>query len=186
MGNLEKGKYDIVADVVKTSDRKNSYLFTDEPIGTINSTLAIRADDDRWSYGNITQLNRMGPMLAGISGGPFAGLLAGVIAGIDRLTLGGPTRYACLVGTLCIGLICGLLLKTFKKNVFRPWWGLLIGAVMELGHLSLVLLMVHPMSQALYIVKTVGVPFVSINAVGFALMLGLIGYTDKITHVCTS
>lgn len=59
LGNLDKGKYDIVADVVKTSDRKGKYLFTDETIGTINNTLAVRADDNRWSYGNIDQLSKM-------------------------------------------------------------------------------------------------------------------------------
>ncbi|MCI2061702.1 MAG: transporter substrate-binding domain-containing protein [Eubacteriaceae bacterium] len=59
LGNLDKGKYDIVADVVKTSDRKDKYLFTDEMIGTVNSTLAVRADDDRWSYGDIDQISKM-------------------------------------------------------------------------------------------------------------------------------
>lgn len=59
MGNLNKGKYDIVADVVQTPERSNSYLFTDESIGTMNSTLAVRASDNRWNYGNIEQISRM-------------------------------------------------------------------------------------------------------------------------------
>jgi len=59
MGSLDKGKYDIVADVVKTSDRKNKYLFTDEALGIINSSLAVRADDNRWNYGNVDQISRM-------------------------------------------------------------------------------------------------------------------------------
>jgi Signal transduction histidine kinase len=59
LANLDKGKYDIVADVVKTSARKSKYLFTDEIIGTTNSTLAVRADDERWSYGDIEQINKM-------------------------------------------------------------------------------------------------------------------------------
>ena len=59
LGNLDKGKYDIVADVVKTSDRKNKYLFTDEVIGTTNSTLIVRASDSRWTYGDITQVDKM-------------------------------------------------------------------------------------------------------------------------------
>ena len=59
LGNLDKGKYDIVADVVKTSDRKSRYLFTDEVIGTINSTLAVRSNDSRWTYGDINQVSKM-------------------------------------------------------------------------------------------------------------------------------
>lgn len=59
MANLDRGKYDIIADVVKTSDRRDKYLFTDESLGTITSTLAVRASDNRWSYGNIDQISKM-------------------------------------------------------------------------------------------------------------------------------
>ena len=59
LGSLNSGVYDIVADVVKTPEREKQYLFTDTPIGYTNSTLAVRADDDRWDYGNIEQVSRM-------------------------------------------------------------------------------------------------------------------------------
>ena len=57
--NLDNGTYDIVADVVKTPEREDKYLFTDEMIGTNNSTLAVRASDSRWTYGNIEQISKM-------------------------------------------------------------------------------------------------------------------------------
>jgi len=59
LGGLDDGRYDIVADVVKTPERAREYLFTEEAIGSATSTLAIRADDDRWDYGNIEQISRM-------------------------------------------------------------------------------------------------------------------------------
>ena len=59
LGSLDKGTYDIVADVVKTPEREGRFLFTDEAIGHTNSTLAVRADDDRWDYGNIEQIAGM-------------------------------------------------------------------------------------------------------------------------------
>ena len=59
LGSLDKGTYDIVADVVQTPDRENNYLFTDEAIGNTLSTLAVRSDDDRWDYGNIQQISQM-------------------------------------------------------------------------------------------------------------------------------
>lgn len=59
LGNLENGTYDIVADVVKTPEREEKYLFTDEAIGSINNTLAVRAEDSRWDYGNIDQIAQM-------------------------------------------------------------------------------------------------------------------------------
>jgi signal transduction histidine kinase/ActR/RegA family two-component response regulator len=59
LGGLDSGKYDIVADVTKTSAREAAHLFTDEAIGSTDSTLAVRAADDRWDYGNIEQVSRM-------------------------------------------------------------------------------------------------------------------------------
>jgi len=59
MENLDRGTYDIVADVVKTEARASRYLFSDEAIGNTNNTLTVRADDDRWDYGNIIQLSSM-------------------------------------------------------------------------------------------------------------------------------
>jgi len=59
LGGLDDGRYDIVADVVETPERAREYLFTEEAIGSTNSTMAVRADDDRWDYGNIEQLSRM-------------------------------------------------------------------------------------------------------------------------------
>jgi signal transduction histidine kinase len=59
LGNLDNGTYDIVADVSITPERREHYLFTDEIMGTINNTLSVRADDNRWDYGNIDQISRM-------------------------------------------------------------------------------------------------------------------------------
>ena len=59
LGGLDDGRYDIVADVVKTPERARKYLFTEEAIGSTSCTMAVRADDDRWDYGNIEQISRM-------------------------------------------------------------------------------------------------------------------------------
>ena len=57
--HLDDGTYDILADMAQGADFKDNYLFTDEMIGTALSTIAVRADDDRWDYGNIEQLGQM-------------------------------------------------------------------------------------------------------------------------------
>lgn len=57
--HLDDGTYDILADMAKGPDFKDNYLFTDEMIGTAYSTLAVRADDSRWDYGNVDQISRM-------------------------------------------------------------------------------------------------------------------------------
>lgn len=139
-------------------------------------------------YGNISGINLngavisvrdIGPMLAGFTGGPLGGIIAGIIAGAHRLLLGGITAHACIIATCCIGTICGLLSWKFHDRIVKPWWALLLGTVMEIFHLSLVLLMVKPFETALDIVKAIAIPFILVNAVGFTLMILIITYIDK-------
>lgn len=59
MAHLDDGTYDIAADIVKTEERSEKYLFTDTPIGNYNNTIYVRADDVRWDYGNVTQVSSM-------------------------------------------------------------------------------------------------------------------------------
>jgi ABC-type amino acid transport substrate-binding protein len=59
LANLDNGTYDIVADVKITPEREKQYLFTDESMGTNNSSLIVRADDNRWEYGDIDQISGM-------------------------------------------------------------------------------------------------------------------------------
>ena len=139
-------------------------------------------------YGNISGVNingavvsvrDIGPMLAGFTGGPVAGILAGAIAGIHRLTLGGDTAHACIVATCCIGLICGTISILKHRILEKPYWAFLIGAVMECFHLSVVLVMVKPFSYALEIVKQIAIPFILVNALGFAMMIAIITYIER-------
>ena len=59
LANLDNGTYDIVCDVVKTPEREANYLFSDTALGTMNNILTVRADDDRWDYGDIGQISAM-------------------------------------------------------------------------------------------------------------------------------
>lgn len=59
LSNLDNGTYDMVADVVKTPEREKKYLFSDKTLGTMNNTLAVRGNDDRWDYGDIEQISFM-------------------------------------------------------------------------------------------------------------------------------
>ena len=59
LGSLNKDTYDIVADVGKTPERAQQYLFADTVQGTASSTMAVRAKDDRWEYGDVNQISRM-------------------------------------------------------------------------------------------------------------------------------
>ena len=129
--------------------------------------------------GAVISVRDIGIMLAGFIGGPLGGILAGAIAGIQRLTMGGITAPACVVATSFLGLFCGLLSMRFRELVKKFLWALLIGAVMEIFHLSVVLLMVKPFSIALDIVKQIALPFITVNAFGIAMMTGIIHFFEN-------
>ena len=136
--------------------------------------------------GAIISVRDIGPMLAGFTGGPLGGLIAGVISGVHRLLVGSTESMttklvscACIIATVCIGLICGLLSDKFHKKLIKPWMALIVGVVMEAFHLALVLIIVKPFSAALGIVRAIALPFVLVNAVGFTLMITMITYFEK-------
>ena len=139
-------------------------------------------------YGNIAGVNfngavvsvrDIGPMIAGFTGGPIGGLLAGIIAGVHRLAMGGITAQACVVATCSIGLICGFISQKYRNIVEKPGWAFVIGTIMEMFHLSIVLVMVKPFETALGIVKQIAIPFIPVNAIGFTMMILIITYTEK-------
>lgn len=129
--------------------------------------------------GAVVSVRDIGPMLSGFVGGPLGGILAGLIAGVHRLTLGGLTAHACVVATCCIGLISGFVSLKWHEIVKKPYIALLLGIVSEVLHLSIVLIMVKPFETAFDIVKQIAVPFILINAIGFALMVAIITYIER-------
>ncbi|MBR5113018.1 MAG: SpoIIE family protein phosphatase, partial [Clostridia bacterium] len=129
--------------------------------------------------GAVISVRDIGPMLAGFMGGPLGGIVAGLTAGIHRLAMGGDTAKACVVATCFIGLVCGLI-SSFKHEVIKkPQWAFVTGMIMEASHLGIVLIMVKPFEKAWGIVSQIAIPFVLVNAAGFAALASMISYMEK-------
>ncbi|MBP5230957.1 MAG: SpoIIE family protein phosphatase [Clostridia bacterium] len=170
------GGSEIMTKVVK-SDRKWLYSIQ---FGLIGGLFGIYGNISGFDLnGAVVSVRDIGPMLAGFSGGPLGGLIAGVNAGVHRLTMGGITAYACVVATCCIGLISGAVSYKWHKLVSKPYFALLLSALLEAFHLGVVLIMVKPFETALEIVKQIALPFIAVNALGFAVMIIIINYTEK-------
>lgn len=170
------GGSDIVSKFVKT-EKKWKYSVI---AGLLGGVFGIYGNISGFDLkGAVISVRDIGPMLAGFTGGPLGGLIAGLIAGIHRLTMGGITAQACVVATCCIGLICGAVSKKWHKYIAKPYFALLLSALMEVFHLSIVLLMVKPFETAVDIVKQIAVPFIAVNTIGFVMMISIITYTDK-------
>ncbi|WP_321504436.1 SpoIIE family protein phosphatase [uncultured Methanoregula sp.] len=124
--------------------------------------------------GAFINVRDLGPMVAGLIGGPVVGVGAGLIGAAYRMSLGGFTVYACSLATLLAGLFGGLI-WLFNKRKFIGLTGAVIFAVaMEALHMILVLLMCQPFEQALELVETIAIPMILANAAGmfvFALII---------------
>ncbi len=136
--------------------------------------------------GAIISVRDVGPMLAGFTGGPLGGLIAGVIAGIHRYLVGSRASmttilvtYACILATVCICIISGILSRRFHEKLKKAWRAFPIGVLMEIFHLTLLMLIVKPFDAALGIVKAIAIPFILVNALGFTLMIAMIEYIER-------
>ena len=129
--------------------------------------------------GAVISVRDIGPMLAGLTGGPAGGLIGGLICGIHRYSMGGITAQACVLATCCIGTACGFLFHWQHEKLIRPLGALAVGIGMEVFHLCVVLMLVKPFSLALSIVRQIAVPFILVNAVGFTLLVFSIEYIKK-------
>jgi sigma-B regulation protein RsbU (phosphoserine phosphatase) len=116
----------------------------------------------------------LGPMLAGLLGGPLVGLGAGLIGAAHRLTLEGFTVYSCSLATVFAGLFGGLIWMYHKRTFAGITVAVLFAILMEGFHMALTLIMCRPFDQALVVVSTVALPMITANAAGmfvFAFMV---------------
>jgi len=60
-------------------------------------------------------------MIAALSGGPIVGIPVGIIAGVWRFTLGGPTVFACAVVTIITGFVGGFVNKWMGGKFLSPF-----------------------------------------------------------------
>ena len=119
--------------------------------------------------GAIANIRDLGPMIAGLAGGPVVGLGAGLIGGIHRYFLGGFTAVPCALATVIAGLVGGMI-NGWRKGDFVGIPGAMVFAfLMESFHMGLALLIARPFSEALAVVKLVSVPMILANTIGMAI-----------------
>ncbi len=129
--------------------------------------------------GAIANIRDLGPMLAGLIGGPIIGLGAGLIGGIHRYFLGGFTAIPCALATIMAGVAGGVIYK-WRKGEFVGIYGAIIFAIiMECFHMALCLLIVRPFSEILVTVKLITIPMITANSIGMALFAWIVNHLIK-------
>jgi sigma-B regulation protein RsbU (phosphoserine phosphatase) len=124
--------------------------------------------------GAIANIRDLGPMVAGLVGGPLVGLGAGLIGGIHRYFLGGFVCIPCALSTIIAGLLGGAIYKLKRGEFVAVWQAILFAVFMESLHMGLTLLIAKPYGQALAVVQEVILPMTGANALGIAIFAFII------------
>jgi serine phosphatase RsbU (regulator of sigma subunit) len=119
--------------------------------------------------GAVANARDLAPLIAGMLGGPVAGIGAGLIGGVHRFFYGGFTSIPCSIATIIAGIVGGIIYKLNKGNFISPHFAVILGIVMESFHMALVLLLSRPFEQALFVVKNIALPMIVSNALGLGL-----------------
>jgi len=137
--------------------------------------------------GAIASLRDIGPLIAGLLGGPLIGFGAGLIGGVARYFGGGFTALPCAIATISAGLIGGLVYNYYNKKFVGAQKAILIAVIVEFYHVGITLILAKPFSDALEVVKIVIIPMVFANSMGvgiFSVIIGsLIQDKQKIKHL---
>ncbi|BDU75573.1 sensor histidine kinase [Mesoterricola sediminis] len=130
-------------------------------------------------HGALANARAIGPVLAGLIGGPAIGAGVGLLSGLHRWHLGGFTAVACGVSTTVEGLVGGLVSLYCRRSgaadrALDPATAGLTMLVAESLQMVIILLLAHPWSEALALVEVIALPMVLANSCGAALFMSIL------------
>jgi two-component system LytT family sensor kinase len=135
-------------------------------------------------HGAIANTRAIGPVLAGLIGGPLLGGAAGLAGGLHRYTLGGFTALSCGLSTTVEGLIGGmvhvyLVRRGDPERVFDARVALVTTAAAEVTQMAIILLIARPFAEARALVEVIALPMIVASAAGAALFMSIL--RDRMT-----
>jgi sigma-B regulation protein RsbU (phosphoserine phosphatase) len=117
----------------------------------------------------------LGPMIAGLVGGPFMGIGAGLIGGLHRLFfVGGDTTVSCSLATIFSGIFGSIIWYLAGRRFPGVLVAVTFAVMQEVFHMALVVLLVTPYDYAIEVVEQVGPPMILVNALGMLLFAYII------------
>jgi phosphoserine phosphatase RsbU/P len=116
--------------------------------------------------GAIANIRDLGPIIAGLIGGPVVGLGAGLIGGLHRYFVGGFVALSTSTVTVMGGLAGGLIFTLKKGNFPQIWVVMLFTACVEIVLMGFTLLISRPFDEALAAVEEVAIPMIASNVIG--------------------
>ncbi len=162
----------LTADSIRTRDRIYLYLVFSS-LSILGTFLGVPVQDA------IANTRAIGPVLAGIIGGPLLGTAVGFTGGLHRYSLGGFTAFSCGLATMLAGTLGGIVhLSLYGKNrseqSFDPKVAFLTALFAEIVEMGIILLVSRPYTNAVALVQVIALPMILSNAVGAALFMSII------------
>lgn len=126
--------------------------------------------------GAIANARVIGVFVGGLFGGPLVGTLSGLIAGGHRylIDIGGFTAFSCGLSTFTEGIMAGFLKKKIDKSDNKLLFALIAGMMAEVWQMIIILNFSKPFSEALELVKIIGIPMIIANGLGIAVCISII------------
>ena len=146
-------------------------------VGVFYGLCSIASNHIGINYGSmVLNVRDIGPLAAGLFFDPVAGLVSGLIGGVERFLIGeffgigSFTRVACGLSTFLAGVLSAVLNRWIYMGR-RPTvtHSFSLGAVMEVFHMYTVLLTHRDqMSMAYMVVQTCSIPMILFTGLGLA------------------
>ena len=126
-------------------------------------------------FNNIRiQGDLIGPVTAGIIGGPIIGLIAGGIGALYRFSIDNITRLPDILSLLIAGLVGGLFYTKYRHKKVKLIKIYAYGFIVELIRLGLVMWYIEPRILAGPYYSMIGIYMLFLNPLGAALLLSLV------------
>jgi two-component system sensor histidine kinase LytS len=130
-----------------------------------------------WATANmdgIANTRAVGVIVGGLVGGPWVGTFAGLMAGIHRYYAFSTFSSVLSAGiTVGQGMAAGYLYKTISGKRNKWHYGLLIGFLLEVGHMVVLFIFGEPFERAQRLVYAITPAMLITNSIGVAAFIGL-------------
>ena len=155
---------------------KASYARKQTIIGLSFGVVAILATEFGIPMsGAIVNVRNAAPLTAGLVFGWPAGLIAGMVGGVERYftPAGDFTRIACTFGTIIAGILGAMVRRFMMDNKKSSWlYGLMVGVTSEVIHMLMVFVTnLGDLQRAFEVVEICAIPMISAN--GFSVMAAI-------------
>lgn len=181
----------IIIDITfrKTDLDDKNYAASQVGVGIIFGVLACLATHFGINVGGATvNVRDAAPLCAGFFFGAPAGIIAGLIGGIERwfavyFGAGMYTRTACTISTIIAGFVGAIVRKKILNDKRPNWlWSYVVATVVEIFHMLMIFLTnMDDISTAFTFVRICSVPMVALNGIAVlisAVVLSIINKED--------